>query len=208
MAHHTRFLQILVVHATINVLQVSVFFILQTFMSGNNFFILPPVCGFLFNCFSFKFSRDEILLIIMIHSVCHASSTKCSWYDCCNYNLWSRRVVTESLSTAWSLSGNFHCGWAFPSPQPCSFYIILYLSQKTKRQQNSKLAGPPPAHNPTPGHFSRSCPSPLLLLHLLLILQANFTAPSFEHSYFYFCFLVDLWLPKLIFRQFETCSLL
>ena len=44
-------------------------------------------------------------------------------------------------------------------------------------------------------------------LHLLLILQVNFTAPSFEHSYFYFCFLVDLWLPKLIFRQFETCSL-
>ena len=182
MAHHSCFLQILVVYATINVLQVSVFFILQTFMSGNNFFILPPVCGFLFNCFSFKFSRDEILLIIMIHSVCHAPSTNYSWYDRCNFNLWSRRVVTESLSTPWSLSGNFHCGWAFPSPQPCSFYIILYLSQKTKRQQNSKLAGPPPAHNPTPGHFSRSCPSPVLLLHLVLILQVKITAPSFEHS--------------------------
>ena len=119
----------------------------------------------------------------MIHSVCHAS-TKYSWYDRCNYNLWSRRVVTESLSTAWSLSGNFHCGWAFPSP-PTTLLILYYFIfiTKDKRQQNSKLAGPPPAHNPTPGHFSRSCPSPLLLLHLLLILQVNFTAPSFEHSF-------------------------
>ena len=52
MAQHSRFLQILVVYATINVLQVSVFFILQTFMSDNNSSILPPVYGFLFNCFS------------------------------------------------------------------------------------------------------------------------------------------------------------
>ena len=71
---------------------------------------------------------------------------------------------------------------AGPSQVPANL-LILYSAQKTKRQQNSKLAGPPPAHNPTPGHFSRSCPSPLLLLHLLLILQVKITAPSFEHSF-------------------------